>query len=224
MGVALLSAVMGEALRTRNLLIAFLAAAALLTAHGAYAQLPDDRAFLLVAHPSLPDPNFARTVVVAVRVDEGGPLGVILNRPTSIALNALYPDRPDAAGRADAVFFGGPVQPDALLFAFRSATRPPQGMLVAEDIYLSGYSRVLDELLKHPEHAAEQRFFAGYSGWSEGQLEAEIGQGGWYVLPLDISAIFRMDPRTMYDELLQRALRPRIEARAAARESAPAAN
>jgi putative transcriptional regulator len=99
------------------------------------------------------------------------------------------------------------------LFAFRSATKPPQGMLVVEDIYISGYSRVLDELLKHPEHAAEQRFFAGYSGWAEGQLEAEISQGGWYVLPLDTGAIFRMNPRTMYDDLLRRALVPRIEAR-----------
>ena len=177
------------------------------------AQTDPGRAFLLVAHPQLEDPNFAGTVVLAVRADKGGPLGVILNRPTTTALSSVYPDRADAAGRNDLVFFGGPVQPDALLFAFRSATKPPQGMLVVEDIYISGYSRVLDELLKHPEHAAEQRFFVGYSGWSEGQLEAEISEGGWYVLPLDTGAIFRMNPRTMYDDLLERALVPRIEAR-----------
>ncbi len=190
------------------------AAAALVAPVGVSGQTEPDRAFLLVAHPQLQDPNFAATVVLAVRVDEGGPIGVILNRPTTIALDSVYPDRADVAGRKDLVFFGGPVHPDALLFAFRSATRPPQGMLVAEDIYISGYSLVLDELLKHPENAAEQRFFVGYSGWAEGQLEAEIEQGGWYVLPLDTAAIFRMNPRTMYDDLLKRALVPRIEARA----------
>lgn len=194
--------------------MSLLCAAAILIAPAVgRAQTDPDRAFLLVANPELADPNFAGTVVLAVRADPGGPLGVILNRPTTTALSSVYPDRADAAGRNDLVFFGGPVQPDALLFAFRSATKPPQGMLVVEDIYISGYSRVLDELLKHPEHAAEQRFFAGYSGWAEGQLEAEISQGGWYVLPLDTGAIFRMNPRTMYDDLLRRALVPRIEAR-----------
>jgi putative transcriptional regulator len=189
------------------------AAAVLVAPASGLAQSDPGRAFLLVAHPQLQDPNFAATVVLAVRVDEGGPIGVILNRPTTIALESVYPDRADVAGRKDLVFLGGPVRPDALLFAFRSATRPPQGMLVVEDIYISGYSLVLDELLKHPENAAEQRFFVGYSGWAEGQLEAEIKQGGWYVLPLDTGAIFRMNPRTMYDHLLERALVPRIEAR-----------
>jgi putative transcriptional regulator len=203
---------MSVALRMRRLFPALVAAALLATPAALLAQASEERAFLLVAHPALADPNFARTVVVAVRDDDGGPLGVILNRPTDVPLGSLYPDRPDVAGRKDAIFFGGPVQPDALLFAFRSATRPPQGMRVAEDIYLSGYSGVLEELLRHPEHAAEQRFFIGYSGWATGQLEAEIEQGGWYVLPLDTSAIFRMDPHTMYEELLARARAPRIEA------------
>ena len=197
------------------------AAAILIAAATASAQTDPGRAFLLVAHPQLADPNFAGTVVLAVRVDAGGPLGVILNRPTTTALSSVYPDRADAAGRNDLVFFGGPVQPDALLFAFRSATKPPQGMLVVEDIYLSGYSRVLDQLLKHPENAAEQRFFVGYSGWTEGQLEAEIDEGGWYLLPLDTGAIFRMNPRTMYDALLKRALVPRIEARLGDERPAP---
>lgn len=196
------------------------AAAILLAPAAGLAQTDPGRAFLLVAHPQLTDPNFAGTVVLAVRVDEGGPIGVILNRPTTITLDSVYPGRADVAGRKDLVFFGGPVHPDALLFTFRSATRPPQGMLVAEDIYISGYSLVLDELLKHPENAAEQRFFVGYSGWAEGQLEAEIKQGGWYVLPLDMAVIFRMNPRTMYDDLLKRALVRRIEARASGAQPA----
>jgi putative transcriptional regulator len=204
---------MNTTMRARWVMSLLCAAAILIAPAVGRAQTDPGRAFLLVANPELADPNFAGTVVLAVRAEPGGPLGVILNRPTTTALSSVYPDRADAAGRNDLVFFGGPVQPDALLFAFRSATKPPQGMLVVEDIYISGYSRVLDELLKHPEHAAEQRFFAGYSGWAEGQLEAEISQGGWYVLPLDTGAIFRMNPRTMYDELLRRALVPRIEAR-----------
>jgi len=181
------------------------------------AQPEDERVFLLVSHPDMMDPNFARSVVLTVRADAGGPLGVILNQPTSVTLRDLYPDRDDVAKRDDVVFFGGPVQPDALLFAFRSATKPPQGLLVEDNIYISGNSAVLEELLRHPEHAEDQRFFVGYSGWADGQLEAEIEQGGWYVLPYDTAAVFAMDPRSMYEQLLRRATVPRMEAGASPR-------
>lgn len=200
-------------MRVRRMASLLCAAMLLAASAGGNAQGDPGRAFLLVANPDLPDPNFAGTVVLAVRVDEGGPLGVILNRPTTVSLEEVYPDRPDAASRKDLVYYGGPVQPDSLLFAFRSAARPSQGMLVVDDIYISGYSRVLDELLRHPENAAEQRFFVGYSGWADGQLEAEIEAGGWYVMPLDISLLFRADPQGMYEDLLKRARTPRIEAR-----------
>jgi putative transcriptional regulator len=142
------------------------------------AQMENQRVFLLVAAPGMMDPTFSKTVVLAVRADEGGPIGLILNRPSTVELRALYPHRAELAARRDLVFLGGPVEPDALLFAFRSQTAPPKGLLVADDLYISGFSEVLDELLKHPENASQQRFFTGFSGWATGQLEAEIAQGG----------------------------------------------
>jgi putative transcriptional regulator len=176
------------------------------------AQVETEHAFLLVAKAGMLDATFARTVVLAVRPDDGGPIGVILNRPSTVELRSLYPDRADTANRHDLVFLGGPVEPDALLFAFRSSRKPSKGLFVAGDIYISGFSEVLAEILKHPENAGQQRFFAGYSGWAAGQLEDEIAQGGWYVLRLDASAVFAMNPLTMYQELLERAEVPQIEA------------
>lgn len=177
----------------------------------ASAQFETGRSFLLVAQPAMRDLNFSGTVVLVTRPDDGGPLGVILNRPTGTLMRELYPDRAELQDRSDMLFFGGPVEPDALLFAFRSAVEPEKGMHVAEDIYISGFSGVLNDLLRHPENALEQRFFAGYSGWASGQLEAEIAQGGWHVLPLDTRVIFDMNPLTMYEELLQRATVPLLE-------------
>ena len=177
------------------------------------AQAETARTFLLVAQPDMLDPHFFRTVVLVMLPEDSGPLGVILNRPTNVQLRELYPERAELTGRDDLVFFGGPVQPDALLFAFRSAVKPAKGLSVTGDIYISGFSEVLDELLKHPENANEQRFFAGYAGWAQGQLEFEIARGGWYTLPLDEEAIFKMNPLTIYDELLQRAAVRRIETR-----------
>ena len=200
----------------------FLVLAALMLAPLA-AQAQTGRAFLLVAQPDMADPNFSGTVVLVMRPEDSGPLGLILNRPTPVLMRELYPQRKELASRDDLVFFGGPVQPDALLFAFRSAVKPPKGLNVSGDIYISGFSEVLDELLKHPENAREQRFFAGYAGWAEGQLEFEIERGGWYTLPLDVDAIFRMNPLTIYDELLKRATVRRIETRHPLRDRTAAA-
>jgi len=191
--------------------------AVLLLAPPALAQAEAARTFLLVAQPDMLDPNFSRTVVLVMRPEDGGPLGIILNRPTNVQMRELYPERTELAGRNDLVFYGGPVQPDALLFAFRSAVKPPRGLAVTGDIYISGFSEVLDELLKHPENASEQRFFTGYAGWAQGQLEFEIERGGWYTLPLDVDAIFKMNPLTIYEDLLKRATVPRIETKRAIR-------
>ena len=194
------------------LTLALLATVDLLTSGFVHAQVETQRVFLLVAKRGMVDANFAESVVLTVRPDDGGPIGVILNRPSTIELRSLYPDRAEVANRRDLVFLGGPVEPDALLFAFRSPRKPSKGLLVADDIYISGFSEVLDEILKHPENAGQQRFFTGFSGWAAGQLEDEIAQGGWYVLRFEARAVFDMNPLTMYAELLKRATVPRIEA------------
>ena len=177
-----------------------------------HAQAEGERVFLLVAKPGMMDPTFNESVVLAVRSDDGGPIGVILNRPSTVSLRSLYPDRPELANRRDLIFLGGPVEPDALLFAFRSPRKPSKSLFVAEDIYISGFSEVLAEILKHPENTAQQRFFTGFSGWAAGQLEDEIARDGWYVLPFDARAVFDINPLTMYEEMLRRATALRIEA------------
>ncbi|HVY04344.1 MAG TPA: YqgE/AlgH family protein [Burkholderiales bacterium] len=187
--------------------------ACLCAAVPAYAQIENERAFLLVAKPGMLDPNFDRTVVLAIRTDDTGPIGVILNRPSTVTLNALFPDKKEFSRRNDRVYFGGPVEPDALLFAFRAAHKPAKGLFVDDDIYISGFSEVLAEVIGHPENAAKQRFFTGFASWAPGQLEDEIARGGWYVLRFDARALFEMNPRTLYEELYRRATVPRIETR-----------
>ncbi len=199
-------------MRRFTLTLILLATAEFFTSGMVHAQVETERVFLLVAKSGMMDPTFSKTVVLAVRPDDGGPVGVILNRPSTVELRSLYPDRAEIANRRDLVFLGGPVEPDALLFAFRSPRKPSKGLFVADDIYLSGFSEVLAEILKHPENAGQQRFFTGFSGWAAGQLEDEIAQGGWYVLRFDARAVFDMNPLTMYEELLKRATVLRIEA------------
>lgn len=195
----------------KRLALALILSASFCGAAVAHAQTERQPVFLLVARPGMLDPNFSRTVVLAVRPDAGGPIGVILNRPTTVELRSLYPERAELANRKDLVFLGGPVEPDALLFAFRSALKPVKSLHVADDIYISGFSEVLNEILRHPENAKQQRFFTGFSGWASGQLEDEIEHGGWYVLPFDPRYVFDANPLSMYEELLKRAMVPRLE-------------
>ena len=199
-------------MRRFTLMSILLAAAGFLTSGLVHGQVEGERVFLLVAKPGMMDSNFSQTVVLAVRPDDGGPIGVILNRPSTVELRSLFPDRAELANRRDLLFLGGPLQPDALLFAFRSDREPPKGLFIADDIYISGFSEVLAEILQHPEHANQHRFFTGFSGWATGQLEDEIAQGGWYVLRFDAKAVFDMNPLTMYEEMLEHATVPRIEA------------
>jgi putative transcriptional regulator len=158
---------------------------------------------LLVASTELQDPNFAHSVVLVLFPAGGSPTGVILNWPTRLAWSEAFPDEPALRARADPIYFGGPVRINALWFLFRQGT--PQGNVlpVLDDLYLSSDGELLDRLLE--THALVDRFFVGYSGWAPAQLDMEIAQGAWHVLPADLDVILKMDPETMWRELLLRA-------------------
>jgi putative transcriptional regulator len=170
----------------------------------ASAQGPRNGAILLVASPELRDPNFAHTVVLVLFPAEGGPLGVILNRQTPVTLAEAFTDEPQLRSRTEKLYFGGPVRINALMFLFRSGETPRNALPILEDLYLSGDGTLLDEMLARRQDAVE-RFFVGCSGWAPAQLDAEIAQGGWYVLPADLDTILKTDPKTMWRLLLGRA-------------------
>ena len=173
-------------------------------AQHAGAQLQRDAAILLIASPELRDPNFAQTVVLVTFPAEGGPLGVILNRQTRLTLAEAFANEPLLSKREEKVYYGGPVQINALMYLFRSGNTPRNAVLVLEDLYLSGDGTLLDELLARRNDAVE-RYFVGYAGWAPVQLDMEIAHGGWYVLPADLDTILKADPKTMWRVLLGRA-------------------
>jgi putative transcriptional regulator len=176
------------------------------TAHGQ--QGSGAEPVLLVASTELQDPNFAHSVVLVLFPAGGWPTGVILNRPTRLSWSEAFPDEPALRVRADPIFFGGPVRINALWFLFRQGT--PQGNVlpVLDDLYLSSDGELLDRLLEGK--APVDRFFVGYSGWAPEQLDVEIAQGAWHVLPADLDVILKMDPETMWRELLLRATAVKI--------------
>lgn len=168
---------------------------------------------LLVARPSLTDPNFSRTVVLVTRTEDGGTVGVILNRPTTLALSQfLSEDLPTGSYRGP-IFFGGPVMLRALVAVFRSETAPAAAAYhVLQDVYLTLHSDNIEGLLRDPQ--ARYRIYAGYAGWIPRQLESEFMRDSWYFLPADEAIVFREKTDGMWEELIERAKRLGPRARA----------
>jgi putative transcriptional regulator len=162
------------------------------TAHAQEREAPNG--LLLVAKPGVVDPNFSETVVLVTQTPDYGTVGVILNRPT--------PERHERTGAS--IYRGGPVMPRTLVALFRS-DEPPEAPAfhVLKRVYLSMHPDNIERRLARP--AGNFRLFAGFSGWAPRQLEAEIGRGGWYVLPANENLIFRKDPAGMWGELVERA-------------------
>ncbi|HUI60585.1 MAG TPA: YqgE/AlgH family protein [Steroidobacteraceae bacterium] len=161
-------------------------------------------AIFLVAKPELLDPNFAQAVVLVVFPKDGGPVGVILNRPLTLTLKDAFPDQPQLRDRSEHLYFGGPVSVNALMFLMRRSPAPQNAFPVTDDLYLSGDGELLDRLLAKQEGTVE-RFFLGYAGWAMTQFEFEVAQGAWYVIPADEETVLKADPQTLWRDLILRA-------------------
>ena len=161
-------------------------------------------AIFLVAKPELVDPNFAQSVVLVVFPKDGGPVGVILNRPLKLTLKETFPSEPQLKNRGEHLYFGGPVRLNALMFLLRCSPAPANAFPVVDDLYLSGDGQLLDQQLAKPNGKVQQ-YFLGYSGWAPSQLESEIAEGAWYVVPADSDTVLKADPSTLWRNLLLRA-------------------
>lgn len=179
-----------------------------------------------MATPPLEDPNFDRTVVHLIDHGADGAVGVVINRPT-----ALLPtdpiDRWSEWLSAPAVLFdGGPVERAALIGLGEvdgpAEPRKPAADITPDDAGDGGefdgdddepWTMVSDTLASvnlslDPGLVAHRvrrlRVFRGYSGWSPGQLEAEIEAGAWIVLPSHLDDVFSTNPEGLWREVLRR--------------------
>jgi putative transcriptional regulator len=151
-------------------------------------------AILVTARAELPDPNFRDSVVLVMNNLGPGPAGVILNRPTRIAVSHLFPDVGRLAQSDDKVYFGGPVGIASLVFLFRAATPPEHAIEVIDGVYLSADAALLRKLLDREKPMEGLRMFIGYSSWGPGQLEGEIARGDWTLAPATSKTIFAERP------------------------------
>ena len=155
----------------------------------------------LIAMPAMQDPNFSRTLTFVCEHNERGALGIVVNRPIDVTLDALFhqveiPLRTrELAVRP--VYYGGPVQFDHGFVLHR-----PRGewksTLPVGDMGLTT-SRDILEAMARGEGPRDHLVALGYAGWAPGQLEDEIAQNGWLTVQADVDLIFNVPPEARYD-------------------------
>ncbi len=157
------------------------------------------RGAILVANPSMEDPNFQHTVLLILEHGRSGTVGVILNRTTDVLLSEVLPDLVVLKGTRYRLFTGGPVERTQLVLLFRLKDPRPDTRSIVDGIYM-GTPTVLERILTQPRPAETFRAFSGYAGWAPGQLEHELLDDAWGVLPADSLNIFDKDPATLWQD------------------------
>ncbi len=155
---------------------------------------------LLIAGPSLFDPNFRRTVLLIGHHDDDGAVGVVLNRSLEVPVREAVPALAGLVEAEDPVFLGGPVQQDGIVVVADFVDPSRAEVLAVGSIgFLPPES---DEDIATVIRRA--RVFAGYAGWGAGQLEAELDEDSWIVEPARPDDVFHPEPARLWDDVLRR--------------------
>lgn len=165
-----------------------------------------ERGSALVAAPGLQDPNFRRTVVLIIDHGASGTLGVVLNRPSDVPVHDVLPLWGPHATAPRALYVGGPMQRRAAL----CVAALPAGVDAerTEGVIKVRGSLALVDLDADPELIAPRlrglRVFAGYAGWSEGQLAGEVSRGHWVIVPALADDVLAPPDTDLWGRILRR--------------------
>ena len=157
---------------------------------------------LLVAPPMMADPNFKRSVVLLCDHNAEGSFGLILNRPLKVEEDELSRQ---LSGYSNGLSFGGPVQPNTLHFVHQLGDYIEDGEHICDNMFWGGdFDRLRTLAVRRPIGRSDLKFFLGYSGWTEGQLEAEAATGSWILAPSSAEIVFEVAPEKMWSTVLRR--------------------
>jgi putative transcriptional regulator len=158
------------------------------------------RGKLLVASPSLLDPNFSRTVLLIAEHSDEGAMGLVLNRVSEVDVGDAAPDLADLIEPGEMVHAGGPVQTSAVMILAEFDDPATAATLVLDRVGFVGADADFEALAADVVRA---RVFAGMAGWAPGQLEAELERDDWIVEPATADDVFA-DPGSLWSTVLER--------------------
>jgi putative transcriptional regulator len=159
------------------------------------------RGKLLIAAPSLIDPNFARSVVLIAAHDVDGALGLVLNRPLEAEVAEVTPGLEALTEPGARVHLGGPVAPESAIVLAEFNDTSLAGLLVFGDVGLPAANCKLADLTAGVRRA---RVFAGHAGWGPGQLDGELEEEAWFVGQLAPDELWSAPADRLWSTALER--------------------
>ena len=162
---------------------------------------------LLIASPSMSDPRFDQAVVLVVRHDQNGALGIVINRPVqdrplAALLEALGEKSPTVTGNVR-IFAGGPVQPE-IGFVLHSPEYHRSETLDIDGRFAMTSSLQILRDIANKQGPSKSLVAFGYAGWKPDQLEGELRQGAWITAADDEKLIFDEDRDKLWEEAMKR--------------------
>ena len=170
-------------------------------ARGHPPQVDSLRGQLLIAAPTLVDPNFVRTVILVAEHNEEGAMGVVLNRPTEATVGDVVPKLEEIVDAEETVFSGGPVAPTGVLVIAEFDDPADAAVPVLEDI---GVMALDEDAGLAADGLRSTRAFAGHAGWGPGQLEDELEEPAWIVEPARREDVFCDEAEALWESVLRR--------------------
>ena len=159
------------------------------------------RGQLLIARPTLRDPNFWRTVVLVVEHSEEGALGLVLNRPSESKVSEAVPQLAELVDSDAEVLVGGPVGQSAVIVLADFEDPDEAAMIAFDSVGVLGGNTPPGHL---GDGLRRARVFAGHSGWGPGQLDGELERGDWILEPARHDDAFADDPGELWSDVLSR--------------------
>ncbi|TVR82396.1 MAG: YqgE/AlgH family protein [Saprospirales bacterium] len=147
------------------------------------------------------DPNFRRAVIFLCDHQNEGSMGFILNKPLKIKVDELIGDFPEFDSR---VYFGGPVATDTIHYLHQLGDLIEDSMPVGSNVYWGGnYEKLKFLIASGVVKPGTVKFFAGYSGWSSGQLDEEMQIGSWISANMDPNYLFAVRSKELWAKVLE---------------------
>ncbi len=161
------------------------------------------RGVFLIAKKSMPDPNFAGTVLLITEYEDTGTVGLVLNRPLDKPAHEVLPELEGLDPGSFNLFLGGPVRLNSLRLLVQTETELGDYHSVIGNVFQITDLKGVQNLLEQEPGRLRIRLYAGYAGWFPGQLERELLRGDWLLSRADTDLIFTDEPASLWEKLLE---------------------
>jgi putative transcriptional regulator len=160
---------------------------------------------LLLSMPQLVDPNFHKSVVLLCEHAPEGAFGLVVNRPSDISAAEAVRLEPPLDNPNDLpLLIGGPVEPQR---GWILTARPPEQeeyRSLGAGLYLSASPLLLRRMLTARPHPKRTLVLAGYAGWGPGQLDKELAESSWLIMPVELDLIFEIPSAASWEMAIRR--------------------